>query len=271
MPCDVTRDQIADGLAGLGVRQGDAVLAHSSLSAFGHIAGGAQAVVDALLDAVGESGTAVVPTHTWDTVNAANPIFDVRDTPSGVGLVTETFRRQPQAHRGLHPTHSCAAIGPLARSLSDGHEAQVTPCGSKSPYQRLMDCGGKIALLGVTLRVNTSFHALEEQAAVPWLFDRFQMLYSVDQEGLKIPVPSRRHAGGLERAFTAMEPVLLEGGALRSAQIGQATVRVVDAARMRALILPMLARDPFCLLAPGPAERERERYECWCRQRDAQP
>ena len=65
----VTREIIAQALAEAGVTAGEVVLAHSSLSSFGYVDGGADAVIDALLDAVGASGTVLVPTHTWSLVN----------------------------------------------------------------------------------------------------------------------------------------------------------------------------------------------------------
>jgi aminoglycoside 3-N-acetyltransferase len=53
------------------VRPGDTVLAHSSASSLGFVAGGTQAVVQALLDAVGPDGTLVVPAHTPDNCDPA--------------------------------------------------------------------------------------------------------------------------------------------------------------------------------------------------------
>jgi aminoglycoside N3'-acetyltransferase len=60
----VTRSRIADDLGRLGVRRGGVLLAHSSLSTLGWVCGGAQAVVEGLLDALAPDGTLVVPTHT---------------------------------------------------------------------------------------------------------------------------------------------------------------------------------------------------------------
>jgi aminoglycoside 3-N-acetyltransferase len=259
----VCSDEIADGLRELGITGGDTLLAHSSLSSFGRVEGGPDAVIAALLDAVGSEGTLVLPTHTWDRVNARNPVFDAERTECCVGTIPEAFRRRPGVRRGLHPTHSCAAFGPRTDWLLDGHETQVTPCGRKSPYQRLMDCGGKIAFLGVGLLVNTSFHALEEMACVPWLFDRFEMLYTVLPDGSRQPVPSRRHSDRLLRDFAKMEPVLESAGVLVRGTIGEATVRVLDAAGMERIVTPMLAEDPFLLLRGDAAARERARYDDW--------
>jgi aminoglycoside 3-N-acetyltransferase len=263
MAAEVTRRDIADGLARLGVAAGDALLVHSSLSAFGWVEGGADAVIDALLESVGGDGTVLLPTHTWRDVGRENPVFDVRKTPGCVGRIPEVFRKREAAYRGLHPTHSCAGIGPMTRDLLRDHETQVTPCGSKSPYQRLMDCGGKIVFLGVTLFVNTSFHALEETACVPWVLDQFEELFTIDHDGDRIRVPSRRHAGGLRRAFEQMEPTLLETGAMVKGTIGEATVRVVESGPMRDVLLPRLAEDPFLFLAERDAERERRRNRQW--------
>ncbi len=262
-PTIVTRADIAGGLASLGVAPGDVILAHSSLSRFGRVEGGADAVIDALLEAVGPRGTLLVPTHTWSAVNAKEPVFDVRRTPSVVGRITEVFRRRPGALRSLHPTHSCAAIGPAQEEMLDGHETQVTPCGSRSPYQRLIERGGTIVFLGVTLQVNTTFHALEEMACVPWLFDRFEMLYVVDYDRIERKVPSRRHADGLRRDYEALEPVLEREGALVKGHIGEAGVRVLDAARMADILLPRMAENPFLTLGVEFARRERTRYDEW--------
>ena len=50
----VSRAQLAGELAALGLRSGDTVMLHSSLSALGQVDGGAETVVDALLDVSGK-------------------------------------------------------------------------------------------------------------------------------------------------------------------------------------------------------------------------
>ena len=66
------------GLYALGIAPGSKLLVHSSLSSFGYVEGGANAVIDAFLDMVGVQGTLLVPTLTGDeTLSAANPpVFD---------------------------------------------------------------------------------------------------------------------------------------------------------------------------------------------------
>ena len=61
----LTQSQITDGLHDLGLQPGANVLIHSAMRTLGHVEGGANAVVDALLDAIGERGTLVAPTFTF--------------------------------------------------------------------------------------------------------------------------------------------------------------------------------------------------------------
>ena len=60
----VDKDVIVQGLRELGLREGDLMVVHSSLSSFGYVVGGPDTVIDALLETVGPRGTVIMPTHT---------------------------------------------------------------------------------------------------------------------------------------------------------------------------------------------------------------
>ncbi len=108
---------VAD-LRSLEVTAGMTVMVHSSLSRLGYVAGGAQAVVNALLEGVGTDGTIMMPTHSgdlsdpalwsnapvaaawWDTLHREMPAFDVRLTPTrGMGAIVECFRHVSRVRR----------------------------------------------------------------------------------------------------------------------------------------------------------------------------
>ncbi len=78
----VTRDRIADDLRRLGVRPGGVLMPHSSLRSLGTVDGGAAAVVDAMLDALGEQGTLAGPSFTFAPTQPANVVLDPLGTPS---------------------------------------------------------------------------------------------------------------------------------------------------------------------------------------------
>src|SRR5688500_962738 len=111
-PMTVTAHHIVDAIRELGVRPGDLLLVHSSLSSFGRVTGGAPAVARALVDVVSPGGTVFVPTFNYGQLP-----FDPATTPSLTGAITESFRALPGAVRSLQPTHPVAAIGPEAQSI----------------------------------------------------------------------------------------------------------------------------------------------------------
>ena len=57
----LTRRQITDQLRTLGLASGDVVMMHSSLSSLGFVDGGAETVINGILDAIGGEGTLMVP------------------------------------------------------------------------------------------------------------------------------------------------------------------------------------------------------------------
>lgn len=177
----MTARRILEGLAALGVRQGDALLVHASLSSFGFVAGGAQAVVEALIPAVGPRGLLVMPTFTshlsdpcfwrnppvpgdwWPVLRAEAPGFDPAVTPSrGIGCVSELLRTFPGALRGPHPHLSFAAWGEGAHDTVFPH-AFTDDLGPGSPLQRLYDRDAKVLFLGTDYSTCTAFHLGEHK------------------------------------------------------------------------------------------------------------
>lgn len=149
----VSRADIVAGLRALGVSAGDLIQAHSSLSSFGYIEGGASAVVDALLESVAPGGTVMVPTFN----HGAEEIFDLHASPSHNGAISETFRHRPEAVRSFHPTHAYAAIGPLAAELCANH-LEAGTFTMDSPLGKLARRGGWLLLLGVGMNRCTAAH-----------------------------------------------------------------------------------------------------------------
>lgn len=252
----LTADDLIAAFGELGVRPGQQVLLHSSLSSLGHVNGGADTVIDALLEVLGPDGTLLVPTLTGhEGVGPdADVLFDVASTPAWTGTIPETLRKRPEAVRSLHPTHSVAAVGADAESLTTGHEDTVSPCGIGSPYARLANrSSARILLLGVGHESNTTLHAVEELAAVPYHLQSRPTRGVIRTGGHELVRTFWPHRYGTPRRFPAIEQLLVERGAQHTGTVGASPARLVDVAALLSLGRALLAIDPG-FLVEAPAE-----------------
>lgn len=246
----VTKEDIVAGLRQIGVAPGDLLQVHSSLSAFGYVEGGADTVVEALLEAVGPDGTVMMPTFN----HGAADIFDIRTTPSVSGAITEALRRRPQAFRSLHPTHPLAAIGPLAELLTRNHLAAGT-FGLYSPLGKLAAMGGKILLLGVGMNVNTMAHIGEMLYGVPCIADCIWPRKLVDGLGHIVTAYGMYWRDGPCRVeWESLERYLRERNQIVDGRIGQAEIHLMLGAHVLGATVRLCQQFcPTCPVRPKPA------------------
>lgn len=163
----VTKGTLVKDLTALGVEKGDLLFVHSSLRNLGFVEGGPDAVIDALLETIGPEGTLAFPTFTIEnsmkeTLESESFVFDPARSPSTVGKISDSFRKRPGVYRSEHPTHSVAAYGPLARTLTETHLEHGTNFGKGSPFAKLLDYDGKIVGLGISFGPVTFYHVYED-------------------------------------------------------------------------------------------------------------
>ena len=166
----------------LGLKSDDTILMHSSLSSLGYVEGGAETVIDTLLDILWD-GTLLVPALSY-AYTRSSKVFSVKDTKSCVGAISEYFRTREGTIRSMHPTHSVCGVGKYAEEILKQHAQTDTPLGSKSPFALLPAYDGKILMLGCGLRPNTSMHGVEELSK-PWylLKEEMEEFQLIDENG----------------------------------------------------------------------------------------
>lgn len=163
-------EKIVTQLKNMGICEGDALMVHSSYKSLGGVDGGIDTVISGLKLAVGESGTIMMPTFTYEYVNASNPIFDIKNTPSCTGMISEIFRHGEGVVRSLHPTHSLAVWGNDKDYYVGDHWLDKNCLDKNSPIYKLMMRGGKILLIGCPTEKLTLLHGLEIAKGAPYAF-----------------------------------------------------------------------------------------------------
>jgi aminoglycoside 3-N-acetyltransferase len=245
----LTEKDIVMSLERGGVKKGDVLLVHSSLSRLGHVYGGAGTVVEALLKTVGPKGTIGAPTFWGNTANyqKGNRVFDVKNSSTVLGKIAEIIRLHPQAKRSMHPTHSAAFIGPLADYLTKDHHLDNTPVGSRSPYLKLTQVGGKILLLGVTVEYLTNFHTIED--VVPNFPIRVYLpepisFTVIDTEGNEFEVSTFYHCPEKAklRQGSKMVSYLRKNNVFSEFDIGRGIAKLIDAKKFHDTLLTLCAR-----------------------------
>ncbi len=238
-------------LRSAGIDEGDTIALHASLKSLGYVEGGAQTVIDAFLTAVGPDGTMMMPTHTY--CMTPNPDqFHIDTSPSKVGLISETLRRQSQSVRSFHPTHSVAAIGYHAAFLTRDALA-TSPCGVNNPFHRLEKCQGRIMLMGTNHQSNTHLHTCEVLSGVPylkvsWSKKRSYEISHIYQNGELVERLHLFQVPGCSKGFQKIQPYLDRAGIVQHVRIGAADSQLFYASDLTGVTVPLLRKHPDLLL-----------------------
>ena len=181
----VLKQDFTEAFAKLGLEAGQNIMVHTSLGSLGYVCGGAQTVIESLLEAVGTEGTIMMPTQSWknldpetgvhwevpeeqwDIIRENWPAYDKDITPTNtMGAAAEMFRKYPGTFRSDHPARSVAANGKNAVFLTKNHDISDI-FGESSPIARLYKLDGYVLLIGVGYDKNTSIHLADSRADYP--------------------------------------------------------------------------------------------------------
>jgi aminoglycoside 3-N-acetyltransferase len=248
-------------------------MVHAALSRVGPMLNGPDAVIGALLDAVGGDGTVLAYTD-WDARydellgpdgrvpeqwRPHIPPFDARSSRAarGNGALPEFLRTWPGARRSGSPGASVAALGARADELTADHPLDYG-YGEGSPFARLVAAHGKVLLLGAPLDTITLLHHAEHLAPVP------------DKRVIRYEVPFRAADGTVRwrmvEEFDTAEPVVagldddyfatvltafLAGGHGAQGEVGAAPSVLVDAPAVTAFAVQWLQEQRGCRSGRG--------------------
>ena len=90
----------------------------------------------ALMELLGKGGTLVVPTGNVDLCNT-DIVFNLEESSSNMGVLSEHIRKKAEAHRSFHPFVSFAAIGRRAEEICE--DVTRHAFGPETPMDRLIN------------------------------------------------------------------------------------------------------------------------------------
>lgn len=156
----ITKQDIINGLLDLGLKSGDEIEVHSSLSSFGYVEGGAETVISTLKEVVGENGSIFMPALRLSKelplteqdkllgITTKIQILPEDCERSAMGIIADTFRQMPDTitNEGIF---RISAWGKSAIEVKNG-------------LQYLIHNGGKALMLGVDIYKLTAMHYVED-------------------------------------------------------------------------------------------------------------
>ena len=204
--------EIRTALTALGIVRGDTLLIHSAIGRLSRSGPAIDRAFDPvkyaddllamLLDLVGPEGTILVPAAPHMPgyeLAVRGEIFDAKKTAAGTGLLPNLVVALPDSIRSLAPWQNIAAIGHRAGELVRYHLLSAPyAMGPGSPWHKLSEVGGKVALLGVGHDRSSTVHVLEnthpDEYPRPVFFNRPHTFRFIDENGSIGTVDAFLHA-----------------------------------------------------------------------------
>ncbi|WP_081628427.1 AAC(3) family N-acetyltransferase [Novispirillum itersonii] len=156
-----------------GLSDGDTVLIHSNIKRtlieyrINKISISPQDILDSFIDVIGSKGTLLLPLFNFDFANGIP--FDIRNSESQMGALTEVGRKFYGAVRTGHPIYSFAVIG-YKSSEFEGID-NVSGYAEDSPFGVLKRLNGKIGSLDLEDQNSMTFyHHVEEIKRVDYRY-----------------------------------------------------------------------------------------------------
>lgn len=206
-------------------------------------------LLGAFREAAGPDATLCMPTHPqlegdpgflFDK-SETHYVYDVRRSPSRVGLLSELFRRRRGVRRSHHPLSALAACGPIAELLvkeelpADASAPPPLPHGRHSSYHRLCQRGAVVVGFNLRLiKAMTVLHVAEEVADERWpvrdfFYRRRFTIVDADSHEREVTVRERRPEYVRSLMLGRVERDLLRHGILRRNDVQGIRIEWADA------------------------------------------
>lgn len=260
------KEYINEQIKALGIPDGANVIIHTSLRSIGKIEGGAETLLDILVDNItSRGGLLCVPTHTWKNLGTDKITLDLTNPETNLGAFPTVALHDARGVRSHNPTHSMVVFGDRQKALDfiRGEENVKTPTSPIGCYGKLCAPNGYVLLVGVGHNRNTYLHSVEEMLEIPGRMDttptpvstkfadgsvRNSELYMFDESIIR----------DISDKFYMYEPAFRANGAIKDGYVGSAPTQLCDCVKMKDTVALLasraVARDPLLYDGEIPAE-----------------
>jgi len=245
----VNFDELISNFKKLGVVKGDVLLVHSSYKSFGGVEGGPQTVINALKSILTEDGTLIVPTFNYDFCQGKS--YDVKTTPSKMGIITEIVRADPNSKRTLDPVFSFAILGKhrdYLTNLENDHSF-----GANSVFEKLRELDAKIMIIGLAYNESvTFFHHIEETQRCDYrYFKEFRgkiIDYENTERDCKITLFVRDIERGVQNSVDTMGLIMEQENIVKKIIIGKSEIKLMKANDVYKRTVAEMKKNPHILI-----------------------
>ena len=251
----MNKAELVEALKGVGLREGMEIEVHSSLSSFGHVDGGAETVVEAIMECVGENGSIFMPAlrlglpmELTEEDRGMGMTVKIRILPedaqrTGMGVIADTFRQRADVVTGKG----------VIRTSGWGRHAQQAAIGG---FRHALHHGGKALLLGVDIYKLTAMHAVEY--ALP---KEIRGIFAPTEEINRRYPPDEWFVEAGEppvKPWYTIQEMARQRGLIREGHIGRCKYMFFDLWDVVGLYRKALETDPYGLYGlAGPQECRR--------------
>lgn len=153
--------ELVNELKKIGLQEGMEIEVHSSLSSFGYVEGGAETVIEALMECVGKNGSIFMPALRLSPamelteedrnmgITVKIKVLQENAQKTDMGIIADTFRQRDDVITGKG----------IIRTSGWGKNAEQAAIGG---LDYVIHNGGKALLLGVDIYKLTAMHYMED-------------------------------------------------------------------------------------------------------------
>ncbi len=248
-----SKEKLVEDLKNIGVKKGDILHLKVSMRAIGKVEGGADTLLQALIEAVGEEGTLVsdafinvfaLPLSNEDSKKIADD-----KTPSYAGVFANKMIQHPKSFRSKHPIQKFSAIGAKAEEYCTKHNDKT---GGYALLDFMMDDDAKnLTIGGAVAGVGTTHVAIERLGFVRQIINK-GVNYKADNGEIKFAKVDWN--GGCGDGFRNFIPLYYEkGGILNSGKIGNSETILTSMNKTIEIEMDKLKEDNSFFFCSNPA------------------